>query len=74
MFFHFGFGRWILTENGIKEIGWLKNSRFRFLNSKPTFLSVIIGIIITYFGMIKRLVLMFAGIFLSFLDYYGNNH
>ena len=34
--------------NGIKETGWFKNSRFRSLNSKPTFLSVIIGTIIPY--------------------------
>lgn len=51
MFFHFGFGRWILTENGIKEIGWFRNIRFRFLNSRPTFLSVIMGIIIAYFDI-----------------------
>ena len=50
MFFHFGFGRWILTENG-KELGWFKNSRFRSLSSKPTFLSVIMCIIIAYFSV-----------------------
>ena len=40
-----------MVVNGIKEIGWFKNSGFRSLNSKQTFLSVIIGII-TYFGII----------------------
>ena len=33
IFFHFGFGKRILMVNGIKKIGWFKNSRFRFLNS-----------------------------------------
>ena len=30
MFFHFGFDKWILVVNGIKEIGWFENLRFRF--------------------------------------------
>ena len=51
MFFHFGFVKRILMVNGIKIIGWFKNTRFLFLNSKPTFLSVIMGIIITYFDV-----------------------
>jgi len=51
MFFHFGFDKRTLTENVVYGvIGWFKNSRFRSLNSKPTFLSVITGIIITYLG------------------------
>ena len=33
MFFHFGFGKWILAVNEIKEIGWFRNTRFRSLNS-----------------------------------------
>ncbi len=50
MFFHFGFDSRFLTENSAcGVIGWFRNSRFRFLNSKPTFLSVIMGIIIAYF-------------------------
>ncbi len=52
MFFHFGFGSRTLIENGTYGvIGWFKNTRFRSLSSKPTFLSVIIGTIITYFGV-----------------------
>ena len=31
--FHFGFSKWILIENGIKETGWFKNSGFLSLNS-----------------------------------------
>ena len=54
MFFHFGFGKRILVLNGIKETGWFRNSRFQSLNSKPTFLSVIIGIIITYFDQYRK--------------------
>ena len=48
MFFHFGFDKRILVVNGIKEVGWFRYLRFRFLSSKPTFLSVIIGIIISH--------------------------
>ena len=51
-FFHFDFGSRALTENGIYGvIGWFRNTRFRSLSSKPTFLSVIMGIIISYFGI-----------------------
>lgn len=46
-------GRWILTENEIKETGWFKNSRFQSLNPKPTFLSVITDLIIAYFGIVE---------------------
>lgn len=45
MFFHFGFGDRILIENGIKEIGWFKNTRFQSLNSKSTFPSVILNVL-----------------------------
>ena len=48
MLFHFGFGKRILVINWIKETGWFRNTRLRSLNSKLTFLSVIIGTIITY--------------------------
>ena len=51
MFFHSGFGNLILTIKGIKEIGWFRISRFLSLNSRPTFLLVIIDIIIAYFGI-----------------------
>ncbi len=35
MFFHFGFGRCALTENGIYVVVcWFKNSRFRFFEFK----------------------------------------
>ena len=44
-----------LRENGIKKLGWFRNSRFLSLNSKPTFLSVIIDIIISYFSVKHRL-------------------
>ncbi len=46
MSFQFGFDKWILVVNGIKETGWFRITRFRSLKSKPTFLSVIISIII----------------------------
>ena len=50
--FHFGFGSRTLTENGIYGIiGWFRISRFLSLNSRPTFLLVIIDIIIAYFGI-----------------------
>ena len=26
--FHFGFDKWVLVVNGIKETGWFKNTRF----------------------------------------------
>jgi len=48
MFFQFGFGGRIFVENWIKETGWFRNPRLRSLNSKPTSLSVIIGIIISH--------------------------
>ena len=53
MFFHFDLVNRTLTENGIYGvIGWFRNSRFRSLSSKPTFLSVTLFIIITYFDII----------------------
>jgi hypothetical protein len=48
IFFHFGFSKWIFIKNGMKEVSWFKNTRFQSLNSKPTFLSVIIGTIMPY--------------------------
>ena len=50
IFFHFGFGKRILMVNGIKKIGWFRNSRFLSLSPKPTFLSVVIYII-TFFDV-----------------------
>ena len=47
MFFHSGFDSLNLMVNGTKKSGWFRNLRFQSLNSKPTFLSVTIGIIIT---------------------------
>lgn len=47
MFLHFGFGRRIFRENGIQKSDWFRISGFLSLNSKPTFLYVIMGIIIS---------------------------
>ena len=37
----------------IVEEGWFKNSRFRSLSSKPTFLFVVTDLIIAYFGIVE---------------------
>ena len=34
-----------------EKIGWFRDLRFRSLSSKPTFLSVIMGIVITFFSV-----------------------
>ena len=70
LFSHFGFDKRLLAVNGIKEIGWFKNPRFRSLNSKPTFLSVIIGTIITYFGVKHKACRLERQTFYLFLMFY----
>ena len=32
IFFHFGFGKWIIIKNGMKEVGWFRIIRFQSLN------------------------------------------